>query len=166
MSREYTPMKLAPEPVGADEPALPVGYEECLDCDANGELHRLGVRHCANCGWSPVDCDGHPPPIAPEPLAPAKREDRIGLAAFQEWREGELMPYLIYEGSRIGRILMAEEAAWRAWSTALAAERSRTAALVRSVREACDISTWGAVGAGMSRRVLALLDAYDREAGR
>lgn len=42
--------------------ALPVGYEECPDCDAAANYHRDGVAHCAKCRWPPHDCDGHPEP--------------------------------------------------------------------------------------------------------
>lgn len=42
--------------------ALPVGYEECPDCDADANYHRDEVAHCAKCGWPPSDCEGHPKP--------------------------------------------------------------------------------------------------------
>jgi hypothetical protein len=44
------------EPVNA----LPVGYGECCDCDANAHYHESATPHCAKCGWPPFDCDGHP----------------------------------------------------------------------------------------------------------
>lgn len=41
--------------------ALPIGYVECSDCDAQSNYHRDGVTHCEACGWPPSDCEGHQP---------------------------------------------------------------------------------------------------------
>lgn len=148
---------------------------ECPDCGGRG-IGRPVVDCCAECVAAGVVSEAHANgcPAAPAPPAPAKGDDEpterecpfCGGEVTLSWniRKGTTYWYLVcvdgpsctwsWEHSNAAKLLTAWNG--RAADAALATERSRTEALVRSVREACSFP-----GCPTETRIMELLAAFD-----